>query len=842
MSIAINDVSRIVQYTATGSQTQFTVPFPFLEDADVKAYKRASGTTGDDTTDILTITTDYTLTGAGQASGGTLTLTSGATVGDIVTIVGDDSIERTSYYTTNPTIDGFNEDFEKQTIFNRLNETLRAERMLSYQRSETIADKDRDIPPLSPLHCWRMNEGGTAIESVEIIDEEGAAPRTASYIVQTANTLLSNEQALADLSSGYMKSTTGTGVVSTVAAIDVADIEVNNLSGATYTGLDEVINFFGSAGYVSGGAITDNGDGTVDIAAGTGFVRTTDSDIGELITFDWPATAGLTMTDGDETYIYVDYNGGVPQVSTTGSGSNIDYNTEFDLFEVAREGTVLHISDHKQLMKDVPSVLQQYLYSKNRIERADAEGGLILDESADTNRYVTMTAGSVWIKLDKTALTAKDTDPAGDADTFDSYYQDGGGGWTKVTGGTQWNNTQIDDGSGSLLTMTNNRYAAQYFYIDSDDELVHIYGQNQYVTLAGVSDEGPPSSLPTRLGDHSLLIGRILFQKSATTAEEVESAFDTSFSGTLVTNHANLTGLTTGDAGHTQFALLAGRSGGQTLIGGTDANDDLTLQTTSNATKGDYIFSELTTNGVAKIDGSGVLSVSAQLELADGGTGIDSSGATDGQLLIGGTSSNDLQLGTLTAGTGISIVNGTNSVTVSATASSDWVHLNTQTASASASIIFDNTYITDTYDIYKLYLYSVLPAAATTEDLLFEVSNDNGSTWRTSGYSRNATSFDGSSTSYLASITASSIYLAIDTDGQSSADKINGEYCIYAPTDSSVRTAINGSVFHYSNGANLMDIVSGRYNTAEDNDAIRIRNSSGNITSGTFVLYGLKTS
>lgn len=42
---------------------------------------------------------------------------------------------------------------------------------------------------------------------------------------------------------------------------------------------------------------------------------------------------------------------------------------------------------------------------------------------------------------------------------------------------------------------------------------------------------------------------------------------------------AEITGLTDDD--HTQYALLAGRSGGQTLIGGTGVNDDLILQATS---------------------------------------------------------------------------------------------------------------------------------------------------------------------------------------------------------------------------------------------------------------------
>lgn len=62
------------------------------------------------------------------------------------------------------------------------------------------------------------------------------------------------------------------------------------------------------------------------------------------------------------------------------------------------------------------------------------------------------------------------------------------------------------------------------------------------------------------------------------TGDQVSGDFD----------HGGLTGLTDDD--HTQYPLLTGRSGGQTLIGGTDASDNLTLQSTSNATKGKIYF------------------------------------------------------------------------------------------------------------------------------------------------------------------------------------------------------------------------------------------------------------
>ena len=52
-------------------------------------------------------------------------------------------------------------------------------------------------------------------------------------------------------------------------------------------------------------------------------------------------------------------------------------------------------------------------------------------------------------------------------------------------------------------------------------------------------------------------------------------------------DHGSISGLTDDD--HTQYALLAGRSGGQTLYGGTAASNNLTLRSTSNATKGDIL-------------------------------------------------------------------------------------------------------------------------------------------------------------------------------------------------------------------------------------------------------------
>lgn len=53
--------------------------------------------------------------------------------------------------------------------------------------------------------------------------------------------------------------------------------------------------------------------------------------------------------------------------------------------------------------------------------------------------------------------------------------------------------------------------------------------------------------------------------------------------------HSGLSGLTTGDAGHTQFVMLTGRAGGQIIQGGTAAAENLVLESTFHASKGSVL-------------------------------------------------------------------------------------------------------------------------------------------------------------------------------------------------------------------------------------------------------------
>jgi trimeric autotransporter adhesin len=72
---------------------------------------------------------------------------------------------------------------------------------------------------------------------------------------------------------------------------------------------------------------------------------------------------------------------------------------------------------------------------------------------------------------------------------------------------------------------------------------------------------------------------------------------------------------------HTQYALLAGRSGGQTLIGGIAASDTLTLTSTSNGTKGNILigqsYKETGSNGFVLVgNASATVNANSSITLA----------------------------------------------------------------------------------------------------------------------------------------------------------------------------------------------------------------------------------
>tara|TARA_Y100000310_G_scaffold86464_1_gene83345 strand:- start:639 stop:2216 length:1578 start_codon:yes stop_codon:yes gene_type:complete len=114
-TLTVGDVTPRVQYTATGSQTVFAYSFPIFVDSDLKVY---IGST------LKSLTTHYTVSGAGTTAGGNVTLGTGATAGDIVTIYRDLPVSRTTDYQTGGDLlaETLNDDLDKVVMMAQQNE------------------------------------------------------------------------------------------------------------------------------------------------------------------------------------------------------------------------------------------------------------------------------------------------------------------------------------------------------------------------------------------------------------------------------------------------------------------------------------------------------------------------------------------------------------------------------------------------------------------------------------------------------------------------------------------------------------------------------------------------
>ncbi len=168
----------------------------------------------------------------------------------------------------------------------------------------------------------------------------------------------------------------------------------------------------------------------------------------------------------------------------------------------------------------------------------------------------------------------------------------------------------------------------------------------------------------------------------------------------------------------------------------------------------------------------------------------------------------------------------------------DWEFISTQDASTSASINFTSG-IDSTYRYYKFLIDNAVPA---TDAVLFhmEVSTDGGSTWKTSGYLSSvfANMSDGTtgSTGSTASVRLSHNQLA-NSGGWS------GEILLPNPSGSTRVKQITFNGTYLKTGATVQDFVTGGgvWNGATTAiNAARFIMGAGNISTGTFTLYGLR--
>jgi len=311
-------------------------------------------------------------------------------------------------------------------------------------------------------------------------------------------------------------------------------IEIQEIGAATYDDVQDWINNTQSAGAWSGFEITDSGSGEIDIAVGTGQIRTTNNSLGQMVQFDYAGIDNLVLADNSANWIYISYNAGTPIAVATTDINDINFNNNFVIGRVYRDGNELHIVNVGNYYNNIIHRFGYRLFELYGMQRAS---GMILSES-DT-RKLAVTAGIWYVAQVRGTTDALDTNVA---DTFSLWYRDGGVGWTEVTGQTQLSNTQYDDDSGVPGTIANNRYGIWWVFLHDDGDLHVVMGQDSY-KLADAREATIPTELLDKVTCCGIFIARIIFLKDAVNFYSIGLPWQVPITHSVASTHNGLAGL-----------------------------------------------------------------------------------------------------------------------------------------------------------------------------------------------------------------------------------------------------------------------------------------------------------
>ncbi len=384
---------------------------------------------------------------------------------------------------------------------------------------------------------------------------------------------------------------------------------IPNGSDVISGGINSVLNFPGAAAYIeSNGAgewiilsttaiqlsagvntlpsYTDNGNGTVTIGNNGVYTMFANAD-GSGRPKSYAISGGtFTMVDGSLNYIVAKYDSSLATTSVFASTNEADINnfSSIKVFAVYRQGTVLFVRDNDKLGLALSNKLQRNAEQTNNIRVND--GTLLLSESA--TRIVNVSAGTAWIGGNEIPLA---TVSSSTANTMFFVFQTSPNVWnttTFATGG-QYNNTQYNDPTTGLQTLSTNRYAVIFVFrsLGQGNKLAYVLGQGNYV-LGDAQLAKRPNNLPLVITSQMIPVGRIIIQKNASTATQIDAISSESYAFGGVTDHEALSNLLGGDSlGHfhvTQAEKTLWNSGVSAYISeNVQAGTTYTLQNSDNA-------------------------------------------------------------------------------------------------------------------------------------------------------------------------------------------------------------------------------------------------------------------
>ncbi len=172
------------ELTANAGQQIFNYTFKIFSITDLNVYITPAGQDANDSTDL---TTAYTVLGVGDEDGGTITLTVGATLNDLVTIVSNIPSSRTTDYQNNgdfrpPVV---NDDFDRVVSIAKKVEDLTNRALLIQQSQQGPKPLTLPAPASEQLLRWKGDLSGIENVTLAELDPELISEDSVTFTFKT---------------------------------------------------------------------------------------------------------------------------------------------------------------------------------------------------------------------------------------------------------------------------------------------------------------------------------------------------------------------------------------------------------------------------------------------------------------------------------------------------------------------------------------------------------------------------------------------------------------------------------------------------------------------------------
>lgn len=386
----INDIPPLTHIISGASQTVFNTNWTADADTDVVVFVTPGNGTPSDATQIVN-PIDYVVTFIGASQTVRVTFNSAQTLGDLITITRLTPASRLNLYTnTNFAPTMLNQDVGILTLVDQQAQLVNQYVAPRYNyTAQPVEVEDTILPVLEANQIWAKNNANNAIIAYDVPASGGVAPKTASYLIQTATSELPYAQAMGALASGFVVNTAATGVqltrtiAGTTNQIDVAN--VTGISGNPTFSLSSTLNL----------------PGTFTIQSSTV--------IDEIIDDDSFATALATnIPTAESVKAYVDGLDSGSVKSVTGTANQVDINNTDPQNPIASLSSTINAPGTFTIQSSI--VLDEIIDDDTFATATDSN----IPTAESVKAYVDATSGGLVASVNGTAnqIDVDNTDPA----------------------------------------------------------------------------------------------------------------------------------------------------------------------------------------------------------------------------------------------------------------------------------------------------------------------------------------------------------------------------------------------------------------------------------------------